>query len=268
MPLVVGVRFRESCKVYNFDATGFEDLSIGDYVVVETAQGRAIGKVVIPPQEVAEGEIELPLKGIIRRATPWDLVRMDFYRHKEGEALEKARELARKLGLEIKLVRAEYNFEGTKLDLYFTSEGKPALKEFTQLLEGELEVKVELHPIGVRDEAKFLGGLGPCGRILCCASFLTEFASITIKMAKTQDLAINPAAISGLCNRLLCCLRYEYETYKEFKERLPKVGQKIKTPQGEGKITAINVIKETVTVRLEDETTVEIPASQVELLKG
>jgi len=268
MPLVVGVRFREGFKVYNFDATGFEDLSTEDYVVVETAQGQTIGKVVIPPREIPEEDIELPLKGIIRKATPWDLVRMDFYRRQEGESLEKARELARKLELEIKLVRAEYDFEGTKLNLYFTSEGKPNLKEFTQLLEGELGVKVELHHIGVRDEAKFLGGIGPCGRILCCASFLTEFASITIKMAKIQDLAINPAAISGLCNRLLCCLRYEYETYKEFKERLPKVGQKIKTPQGEGKITAINVIKETITVQLEDETIVEIPVSQVEVLKS
>ncbi len=268
MPLVVGVRFREGCKIYSFDASGFEDLERGDYVVVETAQGWNIGKVIIPPREIAEGEIETPLKGIIRKATPWDLLRMDLYRQKGGEALAKARELAKKLELRIKLVRAEYNFEGTKLNLYFTSEEKLNLKEFAQRLEEELEVKVEFIQIGVRDEAKFMGGIGPCGRILCCTSFLTEFASISIKMAKVQDLPINPTAISGLCNRLLCCLRYEYDIYKEFKERLPKVGQKIKTPQGEGKITAINVIKETVTIRLEDESTVEIPALQVELLKG
>ncbi|MCS7286992.1 MAG: regulatory iron-sulfur-containing complex subunit RicT [Anaerolineae bacterium] len=268
MPLVVGLRFREGCKIYSFDATGFEDLARGDYVVVETTQGRNIGKVVIPPREVTEKEIETPLRGIIRKATSWDLVRMDFYRREGEKALDRARELARKSGLGIKLIRAEYNFEGTKLNLYFTSEEKLNLKELAQALEKELDVKVEFFQIGVRDEAKFMGGIGPCGRILCCASFLTEFASISIKMAKVQDLPINPAAISGLCNRLLCCLRYEYEIYKEFKERLPKVGQKIKTPQGEGKITAINVIKETVTVRLENETTIEIPVSQVEPKKG
>ncbi len=268
MPVVVGVRFREGCKIYSFDATGFEDLASGDYVVVETVQGRNIGKVVIPPREISGEEIETPLKGIIRRATPWDLVRMDFYRRKGEEALARARELAREMGLGIKLVRAEYNFEGTKLNFYYTSEEKLNLKEFAQRLEDELEAKVEFVQIGVRDEAKFMGGIGPCGRILCCASFLTEFASISVKMAKVQDLPINPTAISGLCNRLLCCLRYEFDVYREFKERLPKVGQKIKTPHGEGKITAINVVKETVTVRLEDESTVEIPASQVEFSKG
>ncbi len=268
MPLVVGVQFRERCKIYSFDATGFEDLEAGDYVVVETAQGQNIGRVAIPPREIPEGELEAPLKGIIRKATPWDLVRWDFYRRRGEEALARARELARQMGLGIKLVRAEYNFEGTKLSLYFTSEEKLNLRELAQRLEEELEIKVEFLQIGVRDETKFMGGIGPCGRVLCCASFLTEFASISIKMAKVQDLPINPAAISGLCNRLLCCLRYEFDVYREFKERLPKVGQKIKTAQGEGKITAINVVRETVTVRLEDGSTVEIPASQVELLKG
>ena len=266
MPLVVGIQFRENCKIYSFDATGFEDLTRGDYVVVETARGLEVGKVVVPPREMAS--VETPLKGIVRKATPWDLVRMDFYRHKEAEALAKARQLARDIGLSIKLVRAEYDFEGTKLTIFFTSEGRADFKELASLLEEELEVKVELSSIGVRDEAKFIGGIGPCGRLLCCASFLTEFGSVSIKMAKVQDLPINPAAISGLCNRLLCCLRYEFETYKDFKERLPKVGQKIKTPKGEGKLVAINVVKETVTVRLEDETTVELPAEQVEILKG
>jgi len=266
LPLVVGIQFRENCRIYNFDAAGFEDLARGDYVVVETARGLEVGKVVVPPREILS--VEPPLKGIVRKATPWDLVRMDFYRHKEAEALAKARQLAREIGLNIKLVKAEYNFEGTKLTLLFTSEGKEDFKEFASLLEEELGVKVELSSIGVRDEAKFIGGIGPCGRLICCASFLTEFASVSVKMAKVQDLPINPAAISGLCNRLLCCLRYEYEIYKDFKERLPKVGQKIKTPKGEGKLVAINVVKETITVRLEDETTVELPAEQVEILKG
>ncbi len=266
MPLVVGIQFRENGKIYNFDATGFEDLASGDYVVVETARGLEVGKVVKPPHEIEN--VEIPLKGIVRRATAWDLVRMDFYRHKEAEALTRARQLAREKGLSIKLVKAEYNFEGTKLTLLFISEGKENLKEFASLLEEELGVKVELSSIGVRDETKLIGGIGPCGRLLCCASFLTEFASVSVKMAKVQDLPINPTAISGLCNRLLCCLRYEYEIYKEFKERLPKVGQKVKTPKGEGKLVAINVVKETVTVRLEDETTVELPAAQVEILKG
>jgi len=265
--LVVGIRFKEACKIYYFDPTGFEDLKPGEYVVVETTRGQEVGRVVIPPREVPEEEIGKPLKGIIRRATAWDLTRMDFYKHQEDEALQKCREVAKQLDLPIKVVKAEYNFDGSRLTVYFTSENKLDFKKFTQKLSQALKTRIELRQIGVRDETKLLGGIGPCGRILCCASFLSEFSSISIKMAKMQDLPINPTAISGLCNRLLCCLRYENEVYKEVKERLPKVGQKVITPYGEGEVTGINVLKETVTVQLESEASVELSADQLEPMK-
>lgn len=263
MPLVVGIRFKRASKIYYFDPTGFEDLKVDEYVVVETARGMEIGQVVLPPREIPEDQIGKPLKGIIRRANALDLTRMDFYKHKEDEALKKCREIARQLELPIKVVRAEYNFDGSKLTVYFTAETKADFKEFTRILSQKLKTRIELHQIGVRDETKLMGGIGPCGRILCCASFLSEFSSISIKMAKIQDLPINPTAISGLCNRLLCCLRYENELYKEVKERLPKVGQRVMTPHGEGKVTALNVLKETVTIQLESEASVEVPADQV-----
>ncbi len=264
VPKVVGIRFKPAHKVYYFDPTGFEDLKTGEYVVVETNKGLEVGRVVIPPREVSKDRISKPLKGIKRRATAWDLTQMDYHKRQEPEALEKCRRIAKKLGLPIKVVGVEYSFDGSRLTVYFTAESRLDLKEFTKALSKELKTRIELHQLGVRDETKLLGGIGPCGRILCCASFLSEFTSISIKMAKLQDLPINPTAISGLCNRLLCCLSYESEVYKEAKERLPKVGQKVKTPHGIGEVTSINIIKETVTVRLESEATAEVPADQVE----
>jgi len=263
MPKVVGVRFRRAGRIYYFDPAGFEDLKVGDYVIVETAAGREIGEVVIAPKEVPEGEVVSQLKPIQRRAELWDLLQREKFRRREGEALQKCREKIAEYGLPMKVVKAEYNFDGSRLVFFFTAEQRIDFRELVRDLARTFKTRVELHQVGVRDEAKLIGGLGRCGRPLCCTTFLTEFTPISIKMAKEQDLSLNPAEISGLCGRLLCCLSYEEEYYRAVKERLPKKGEEVVTPYGPGRVIGINVLKETVSVELESEVLVEVPASSL-----
>jgi cell fate regulator YaaT (PSP1 superfamily) len=263
MPKIVGIRFKPVSKIYYFDPAGFEELEVGDYVIVETTRGREAGEVAIAPKEVPENEVVSQLKGIVRRAEPWDLVQMEHYRHLEPETLEVCREKVAEYGLPMRVVKAEYNFDGSYLAFYFVAEKRIDFRDLVRDLAKTFKTKIELRQIGVRDEVKLMGGLGRCGRPLCCISFLSEFNPVSIKMAKQQDLPLSPMEISGLCGRLLCCLTYENEYYTEVKRRLPRVGERVVTPYGAGKVTGINVLKETVSVELESEVTVEVPAKDI-----
>jgi cell fate regulator YaaT (PSP1 superfamily) len=263
MPKIVGIRFRPVSKIYHFDPAGFEDLEVGDYVIVETARGREAGRIAIAPKEVPEEEVINKLKGIVRRAEPWDLVQMEHYRCLEPKTLETCREKVAEYGLPMKMVKAEYSFDGCLLVLYFVAEKRVDFRDLVRDLAKTFKTKIELKQVGVRDEAKLIGGLGRCGRPLCCISFLSEFHPVSIKMAKQQDLPLSPTEISGLCGRLLCCLTYENEHYTEVKKKLPRVGEKVNTPYGSGRVSGVNVLKETVSVELESEATIEIPAKDL-----
>jgi len=263
MPKIVGIRFKPVSKIYYFNPAGFEDLEVGDYVIVATTRGREAGQVAIAPKEVSKDEVVGKLKGIVRRAEPWDLVQMEHYRCLEHKALETGKEKIAEYGLPMKLIKAEYNFDGSLLVLYFVAEKRVDFRNLVRDLAKTLKAKIELKQVGVRDEAKLIGGLGHCGRLMCCASYLCEFNPVSIKMAKQQNLPLSPSEISGRCGRLLCCLTYENEYYTEMKKKLPRVGEIVNTQYGSGKVTGFNVIKETVNVKLESSVTVEVPAQGV-----
>lgn len=264
MPLVIGVRFEPAAKVYYFDPTGFENLAVGEYVIVDTARGEEVGKVVIAPREVSDQEIVGRLKGIQRQATALDLAQLATYRYKEREALERCSQKAKECNLPMKVVRAEYNYDGSRLVFFFVSETRVDFRELVRDLAQSFKAHIELRQIGVRDEAKLIGGIGRCGLTLCCATWLTDFNPVSIKMAKQQDLPLSPMEISGVCGRLLCCLAYENEAYTAAKARLPKQGEIIDTAHGRGKIVQVNVIKEAVQVELESQVIVEVSYQDVE----
>jgi cell fate regulator YaaT (PSP1 superfamily) len=264
MPLIVGIRFNPAGKVYYFDPTGFQEVRMGEFLVVETSRGEEVGRVVIPPRDVDDEEVTKRLKSVRRRATALDLTQMVFYRHKEQQALARCQEKVQEHNLPMKVVRAEYNYDGSRLVFFFAAEKRVDFRSLVQDLARSFRARIELRQIGVRDEAKLLGGMGRCGRTLCCATWLTEFSPVSIKMAKLQDLPLSPMDISGVCGRLLCCLAYESDQYASIKEDLPRVGKVIDTPQGQGKVVAVNVIKETVQVELESQIIAEV--SRQELL--
>jgi len=264
MPLVIGVRFEPAAKVYYFDPAGFENLTVGEYVIVDTARGEEVGKVVIAPREVSDQEIVGRLKGIQRQATALDLAQLATYHYKEREALERCSQKAREYNLPMKVVRAEYNYDGSRLVFFFVSEIRVDFRELVRDLAQSFKAHIELRQIGVRDEAKLMGGIGRCGLTLCCATWLTDFNPVSIKMAKQQDLPLSPMEISGVCGRLLCCLAYENDAYTAAKARLPKQGEIIDTAHGRGKIVQVNVIKETVQVELETQVIVEVSYQDVE----
>ena len=263
MPDVVGVRFRDVGKIYHFDATGFEDLEPGEYVVVETSRGQEVGRVALAPAHVPKDSVRERLKPVKRRATSLDLVQMERHRLLEEEALAICQDKAREFGLPIKVLRAEYNYDGSHLVAFFASEKRIDFRELVQELRKTLKTKVELRQVGVRDEAKLMGGVGRCGRLLCCTTFLREFDPVSIRMAKRQDISLNPSEISGICGRLLCCLAYEDEYYQEVKKKLPKVRQIVRTSYGTGEVKALNSLKQTVTVELKNEVTVEVSADEI-----
>mgnify|MGYP005842795253 CR=1 FL=1 len=262
MPLVVGVRFKPATKIYYFDPVDL-DLHKGDYVVVETARARELGVVVIPPKEVPQEEIVGQLKPVMRKATALDLVNAQHYASQEEEALQKAREKAAEYALPIELIRAEYNFDGSHLTFFFTSEQRVDFRALVRDLAQIFHTHIELRQIGVRDEAKLIQGIGPCGRLLCCTTHLCDFIPVSIKMAKQQGLPLSPTEISGICGRLLCCLTYENEFYEEAQQKMPKIGKIVSTPDGMGKVTGYNVLKETVQVELESGTVIEVPLSKI-----
>ena len=263
MPKIVGIRFKPVSKIYYFDPAGFEDLEVGDYVIVETTRGREVGEIAIAPKEMPEDQVVSKLKGIIRRTEPWDLVQMEHYRCLEPKALEVCQKKVAEYGLPMKAVKAEYNFDGSHLIFYFIAEKRVDFRDLVRDLAQTFNTKIELRQVGVRDEAKLIGGLGRCGRPLCCVSFLSAFSPVSIKMAKQQDLPLSPTEISGLFGRLLCCLTYENEVYAAVKKKLPNIGERVNTHYGPGRVTGVNALKETVSVELESEVTVEIPAENI-----
>jgi cell fate regulator YaaT (PSP1 superfamily) len=258
MPLVVGIRFNRAGKVYYFAPARVKDLGVGEYVVVETARGEEAGKIVIPPHQVSDKEIVRRLKPITRRASALDLTQMAYFQFKEKEALARCQDKVLEHNLPMKIVRAEFNYDGSRLVFFFASEKRVDFRKLVQDLARSFRARIELRQIGVRDEAKLMGGIGRCGLSLCCATWLTEFNPVSIKMAKLQDLPLSPMDISGVCGRLLCCLAYESDFYAEAKKKLPKRGKVIDTPHGPGKVTQVDMVKESVRVELENQVTVEV----------
>ena len=263
MAEIVGIRFKRAGRVYYFDPAGI-DLKVRDYVVVKTTRGLELGQVVISPRQVLASEVTEPLKPIARKAEPEDITRAQELESKEEEALIECGKLIAKLHLPMKLLSAEYNLDGNRLTLLFSATKRVDFRELVRELTRRFKIRVELRQVGPRDEAKLVGGFGRCGRPLCCAGFLSEFAPVSIRMAKEQDLPLNPMKISGVCGRLLCCLAYESEQYHIMKEKLPKQGQRVSTPMGIGSIVGGNPLKETVLVELEESTVrVELPLSEI-----
>jgi cell fate regulator YaaT (PSP1 superfamily) len=267
MPNVTGVRFREVGKVYHFATGECSDLRFGDWVIVETARGTEAGWVVIPPRQLAQKDLTAPLKSIVRRASAWDMTQLIAYRQQEGEALEQCREKVAQSGLPMKVIKAEYSFDGSHITFYFSAEKRVDFRKLVRELARTFKARIELRQVGVRDEVKLLGGLGSCGRAACCVNHLTDFQPISIKMAKQQNLPLSPMEISGSCGRLLCCLSYENDYYIEAQTRLPRRGDRIQTDFGPGRVESVNVIKETLIVALEKGASVEVPVSEVSRVK-
>jgi len=249
MATVIGVRFKKAGKVYYFDPCEFWPKP-GQNVVVETARGIEFGEVVTAARSVSDEQIVAPLKKVVRIATEEDEQRAAYNAKREEEAYRICQEKVAKHKLEMKLVSVEYTFDNSKIIFYFTANGRVDFRELVKDLAGVFKMRIELRQIGVRDEAKMLGGLGSCGRPICCGAFLGDFQPVSIKMAKEQNLSLNPTKISGQCGRLMCCLKYEQDTYEQTLKRVPKVGKDIVTPDGVGVIVEINAIREKVKVRI------------------
>jgi cell fate regulator YaaT (PSP1 superfamily) len=250
MPVVVGIRFKDSGKTYFFDPSAVETLNQGDSVIVETVRGLELAKVAHAPHAVADTEVVGELKPVIRRAEASDFERMRLLGARHDEVLGRCSEKILEHSLPMRLVKAEYSFDGSRLTFYFTSEKRVDFRVLVRDLARTFKTRIELRQIGPRDEAKLLGGIGPCGRMLCCSTFLPDYARVSIKMAKDQDLPLNPTKISGVCGRLLCCLSYEHEQYLEIKAELPRRGAWVQTPDGPGEVVTVNVVRETVIVEL------------------
>jgi len=251
MPKVVSVNFRAAGKRYLYDP-GHLDLAPDDLVVAPTIHGLELGLVLTEPREISDREAPADLKHILRKATQDDLSRAEQNVVREEDALIVAAEKVSVHGLPMKLIKAEMTLDGSKIVFHFSAEGRVDFRALVRDLARTLHCRVELHQVGVRDEAKLTGGLGPCGRLLCCASFLTEFDPVSIRMAKAQDLSLNPQKISGACGRLMCCLAFEYQHYQEKRRGLPKIGARITTEHGEGKLTEINVMQDSAVISLEE----------------
>ena len=249
--IVIGVKFKELGKIYFFDPKG-EKFEKGDSVIVETSMGEEYTEVVVPNKEVSENKLAAPLKPIIRKATNKDKRHHEENKRKEKEALKTVQKLIKKHKLDMNLTNAEYTFDNSKLLFYFTAEGRIDFRDLVKELAGIYKTRIELRQIGVRDEVRKIGGNGICGRELCCCTFLENFDTVSIKMAKEQNIALASSKISGNCGRLMCCLRYEHEVYKEKLDRLPKIGAIVKTEDGEGTVDGIETLKEKVRVKLKD----------------
>lgn len=264
---IVGVRFRNAGKVYYFDPKGYK-IGAGDHVIVETARGVEYGTVIGEIREVPDDKVIQPLKAVIRVATQEDDARAQKNRAREKEAMRICSEKIRRHGLDMKLIDAEYTFDNNKVLFYFTADGRIDFRELVKDLAAVFKMRIELRQIGVRDETKILGGIGICGRVLCCNSFLSEFAPVSIKMAKEQNLSLNPGKISGVCGRLMCCLKHEEETYEELNRRLPNTGDYVTTDDGlKGEVSSVNVLRQLVKVLVEVNDEKELREYKVEQLK-
>lgn len=266
---VVGVTFRHQCKMYYFNPNGLT-LKRGQAVVVSTAQGNEFAEVVLPNHEITDDQIKGDLKPVVRIATKDDFSQLRLNEKNEETAIKICKEKIAARNLEMKLIRAEYAFDRSKLTFFFTADGRVDFRELVKDLAGVFRTRIELRQVGVRDETRLLGGLGPCGRELCCATWLTDFVPVSIKMAKEQNLSLNSTKISGCCGRLMCCLKNEAETYEYLNAKLPDVNTSVKTPDGSiGKVKSVNVLLQRVTVVIEKEKEddVEIREYAVEELK-
>lgn len=267
MITIIGVRFRNVGKVYYFSPREL-DICVGDHVIVETARGVEYGFVVLGPKEVDDSKVIQPLKEVIRIATPKDDAREENNRKKEKEAFEICQKKIRAHNLEMKLIDAEYTFDNNKMLFYFTADGRIDFRELVKDLAAVFKTRIELRQIGVRDETKILGGIGICGRPLCCHTYLSEFAPVSIKMAKEQNLSLNPTKISGVCGRLMCCLKNEQETYEYLNRKLPGVGDIVTLPDGmKGEVSGVNVLRQLVKVLVDVNDEKEMREYPVEELK-
>ncbi|OOM11197.1 PSP1 domain-containing protein [Clostridium saccharobutylicum] len=267
---VIGVRFKKAGKIYYFSPAELL-VKKGDYVIVETARGIEFGECVIGIKEIKEEEIVSPLKNVIRIADDKDINKHKENKEKEKEALDICLNKIQEHKLDMKLIDVEYTFDNHKVIFYFTADGRVDFRELVKDLATIFKTRIELRQIGVRDEAKMVGGLGPCGRSMCCSTFLGDFASVSIKMAKEQNLSLNPTKISGICGRLMCCLNYEQSTYEDIRKRLPKVGSVVKTIDGTGDVVGNSIVKETVKVKFKrgDEEVIEdFRINEIELISG
>ena len=267
MVKVIGVRFRTAGKIYFFDPLQFQ-IERGGHVIVETARGIEFGTVVSAPQEVEDDKVIQPLKPVLRIATQKDIEQEADNKRKEKEAFQICLEKIKKHGLEMKLIDAEYTFDNNKVLFYFTADGRIDFRELVKDLASVFKTRIELRQIGVRDETKIVGGIGICGRPLCCHTHLSEFIPVSIKMAKEQNLSLNPTKISGVCGRLMCCLKHEEETYEELNRRLPNVGDHVTTDDGlKGEVSSVNVLRQLVKVIVDVDDEKEIKEYKVEQLR-
>ena len=249
---IISVRFKNGGKQYYFNPNGLK-FAEGDGVIVETSRGVEFGECVQANSMIDEMELTAPLRPVLRPATPEDRETVEKNKEKEKKAFQVCQDKIVEHGLDMKLVEVEYSFEGNKILFFFTSEGRVDFRALVKDLAGTLHARIELRQIGVRDEAKMLGGLGICGRPFCCSQFLNEFQPVSIKMAKTQNLSLNPTKISGTCGRLMCCLKYEQDAYVDLVKRAPKAESFVETPDGAGTVTNVNLLRETVQVRLDND---------------
>ena len=250
MTEVVGVKFRNAGKVYYFAPGEYSDLKIGTGVIVETARGLEFGTISMEKTEVDDNDVVRPLKQIIRIATPEDIQKKEENDEKRAEALRLCQEKIDKHGLEMKLIDVEHTFDNNKIVFYFTADGRVDFRELVKDLASVFRMRIELRQVGVRDEAKFLGGCGPCGKGLCCATWMVDFQPVSIKMAKTQNLSLNPTKISGICGRLMCCLKYENDTYIDLRKGMPEVGEIVEVDQGKAKVVDTNLLCGKLRVRV------------------
>ena len=246
---VVGVRFKKAGKIYYFDP-GEIDIPKDDFVIVETVRGVEFGKVVTARKQVGENDVVLPLKKVLRIADAKDRLIVDENKAAAAEAYHICCQKVEEHKLDMKLVDVEYTFDRNKVVFFFTADGRVDFRDLVKDLASIFRTRIELRQIGVRDEAKMLGGIGPCGRMLCCSTFLGDFEPVSIKMAKDQNLSLNPTKISGLCGRLMCCLKYENDEYESAKEMLPDLGEIIKTPNGKGKVVGLNILERVLQIEL------------------
>ena len=271
MTKVIGVKFKENGKSYYFNPKDF-DIKENDNVIVETVRGLEFGKVVFAGKEINEEELATPLKDVVRVATKADVDKHETNLQKAKEAIGICEEKVKKHKLDMKLIDAEYTFDNSKIIFYFSAEGRIDFRELVKDLATIFRTRIELRQIGVRDEAKLLGGLGHCGREFCCHKFLCDFQPVSIKMAKDQGLSLNPTKISGACGRLMCCLSYEQQAYEEKIKRVPKVGAIVSTPLGEGTVMNVNILKEKVQVKLTGQNDTinleEFEAKDVKIIKN
>lgn len=267
MTRVIGVRFRNVGKIYYFSPKDLE-IHTGDHVIVETARGVEYGHVVLAPRDVEDEKVIQPLKEVIRIANPQDDKKEEINRKKEKEAFQVCLKKIREHSLEMKLIDVEYTFDNNKILFYFTADGRIDFRELVKDLAAIFKTRIELRQIGVRDETKILGGIGICGRPLCCHTYLSEFVPVSIKMAKEQNLSLNPTKISGVCGRLMCCLKNEEETYEELNRKLPNTGDRVTTPEGlKGEVQSVNVLRQLVKVIVDVEDEKEIREYQASELK-